>query len=619
VNSLVQELQQKIDRKITFAPGYSLSYGGAFKNLQEATARLSIAVPVALLLIFFLLFISFNSFKQALLIFTAIPLSAIGGVFALWIRGMPFSISAGIGFIALFGVAVLNGIVLIAEFNSLKKSGITNLREIVIMGTRVRLRPVLMTATVASLGFFPMAFSHGSGAEVQKPLATVVIGGLITATFLTLLVLPVLYTYFERIKWKKMKPGSTITVLLILMLSSFGANAQTQRAQTLDVLIQKAIVQNASVQSATLGISKQELIRKTATDFGKTDIGGQYGQSNGRQWDTYFSINQNIPNPGLFGARKKLAYARIEKSKLNVNVVKNDLIYNVKSAYYRLNYLLAYQQLLREQDTVYQNFLKAADLRYKTGESTLLEAKTAETQLNEIRNIAYKNNGDILIVQNQLQTLLNTAAPIAIADSMITKADISSILHLADSLNNPVLKLIKQQIEVANRSVKVKRAEAGPDFSIGYFNQSIIGMQPVNGQEVHFGSGNRFWGVQAGISIPLFYRPYKNKIKAAKVDAEIAQKEFELYNTNIQGKYEQAISEYLKQEKSVRYYEENALPNVGFLRRQAQEAFRQGEIQYVELLQALRSYSEIKSNYLQTVHQFNQSVIELQYLSGQNN
>jgi cobalt-zinc-cadmium resistance protein CzcA len=157
-----------------------------------------VAVPLALALIFLLLYFTFHSFKQGLLIFTAIPLSAIGGIFALWIRNMPFSISAGVGFIALFGVAVLNGIVLIAEFNRLKKAGDLTLREIVLKGTEVRLRPVLMTALVASLGFLPMALSNGSGAEVQRPLATVVIGGLITATLLTLVVLPILYTYFEK-------------------------------------------------------------------------------------------------------------------------------------------------------------------------------------------------------------------------------------------------------------------------------------------------------------------------------------------------------------------------------------------------------------------------------------
>ncbi len=198
VQSIVEEIDKLVSKQLKFEPGYYLTYGGAFKNLEEATQRLMIAVPLALALIFVLLYFTFHSFRHGLLIFTAIPLSSIGGIIALWLRDMPFSISAGVGFIALFGVAVLNGIVLIAEFNRLKKQGGLSLNEIVLKGTEVRLRPVLMTALVASLGFLPMALSHGAGAEVQRPLATVVIGGLVTATLLTLLVLPVLYTYFEK-------------------------------------------------------------------------------------------------------------------------------------------------------------------------------------------------------------------------------------------------------------------------------------------------------------------------------------------------------------------------------------------------------------------------------------
>ena len=210
VQSIVKELQQKVDAQIKLPAGYYATYGGAFENLNAAKSRLMIAVPVSLLLIFLLLFFAFNSVKQGLLIFSAIPLSAIGGIFFLALRGMPFSISAGVGFIALFGVAVLNGLVLIAEFNQIKKETIrkrqntmgnlkiSDLKNIVLEGTRIRLRPVLMTAFVASLGFLPMALSNGSGAEVQKPLATVVIGGLLIATFLTLFVLPVLYIMFEK-------------------------------------------------------------------------------------------------------------------------------------------------------------------------------------------------------------------------------------------------------------------------------------------------------------------------------------------------------------------------------------------------------------------------------------
>ncbi len=155
-------------------------------------------MPVALILIFLLLYFAFNSIKYGLLIYTAIPLSAIGGIFLLALRGMPFSISAGVGFIALFGIAVLNGIVLVAEFNRIKQQGEADLKQLVLRGTVTRLRPVLMTACVASLGFLPMALSNGAGASVQRPLATVVIGGLLIATLLTLFVLPILYIAFEK-------------------------------------------------------------------------------------------------------------------------------------------------------------------------------------------------------------------------------------------------------------------------------------------------------------------------------------------------------------------------------------------------------------------------------------
>lgn len=197
IQSIVDEVKSKIDNDIKFLPGYYPTYGGAFKNLEEARARLFVAVPAALLLIFILLFFTFHSLKQGLIIYTAIPLSAIGGIIALWIRDMPFSVSAGVGFIALFGVAVLNGIVLIAEFNHLEQEGETDMMTLLLRGTTTRLRPVLITAAVASLGFLPMALSHGEGAEVQRPLATVVIGGLVTATMLTLVVLPCLYYLVE--------------------------------------------------------------------------------------------------------------------------------------------------------------------------------------------------------------------------------------------------------------------------------------------------------------------------------------------------------------------------------------------------------------------------------------
>jgi len=198
VESFVNELKSKMTSQLKLPPGYILEYGGTFKNLESARQRLLIAVPVSLFFIFALLFVTFNSVKQGLLVFSGIPFAVVGGIFALVVRDLPFSISAGIGFIALFGVAVLNGIVMIAYFNRLEEEGTTDVHNRIISGTTSRLRPILMTALVASLGFIPMALSTGSGAEVQRPLATVVIGGLISSTLLTLIVLPVLYGIFNK-------------------------------------------------------------------------------------------------------------------------------------------------------------------------------------------------------------------------------------------------------------------------------------------------------------------------------------------------------------------------------------------------------------------------------------
>ena len=215
VQSTVNEIQTKLDKELKLSEGYYFTYGGEFKNLQSATRRLMVVVPIALIIILLLLYATVKNLRESLFVFSAIPLAAIGGVWALWLRGMPFSISAGVGFIALFGVAVLNGIVLIGQINQMEREQREKLAAadmedapgtgasplpFIVESCMMRLRPVLMTALVASMGFLPMALSHGDGAEVQRPLATVVIGGLITSTLLTLLVLPAIYKQFSKRK-----------------------------------------------------------------------------------------------------------------------------------------------------------------------------------------------------------------------------------------------------------------------------------------------------------------------------------------------------------------------------------------------------------------------------------
>ena len=323
VKTVVNTIQKKLDAELLLPDGYYTTYGGQFENLIEANKRLAIAVPMALGLIFILLYFTFKSIKQSLLIFTAIPLSAIGGIFALWLRDMPFSISAGVGFIALFGVAVLNGIVLIGYFNQLKAEGMNDILQRIKEGTKVRLRPVILTAAVASMGFLPMALSTSAGAEVQKPLATVVIGGLISATFLTLIILPILYYFVE----KKTKIKSTSAVILLLFLGfSAKANAQEIPVLTLKSAIELANANNLNIKSYELNEKRYQQLLNSGFEIPKTEFKASFGQLNGFTNDKNLEITQGI-NPFIIGANKKLlkanySKARLEKENLAQNLTK---------------------------------------------------------------------------------------------------------------------------------------------------------------------------------------------------------------------------------------------------------------------------------------------------------
>src|ERR1044072_1071254 len=336
VESTVNEIQQILNEKLKLPAGYFTTYGGQFQNLREAKQRLSIAVPLALLLILFLLYVTFRSLKYMLLIFTAVPLSAIGGIFALLIRGMPFSISAGVGFIALFGVAVLNGIVLIGYFNQLKQEGITDINQRVLEGARVRLRPVIMTAAVASLGFLPMALSNSAGAEVQRPLATVVIGGLITATLLTLFVLPCLYMLFSSKEGNgKSKVPSIATVLI--MVAAFGllpgkqAQAQTKPLSLQDC-INMALQHNLNVKTASLEVEQSKAMTKSSFDPGKTNLMLTQDPTSGGNIDNALGITQSFALPGLYKNQKNVFRQQTLLAEKTRKLTETEVIRDVKTA-----------------------------------------------------------------------------------------------------------------------------------------------------------------------------------------------------------------------------------------------------------------------------------------------
>lgn len=618
VESVVKELQAKVDKKVSFAPGYYPTYGGTFKNLQEARARLSIAVPVALLLIFILLFFTFNSFKQSILIFTAIPLSAIGGIFALWMRDMPFSISAGVGFIALFGVAVLNGIVLISEFNLLKKSGLTDLKDIVLKGTETRLRPVIMTAAVASLGFLPMALSTSGGAEVQRPLATVVIGGLVTATLLTLLILPCLYILSEKLTFRKMKPN-TLTILLFLLCAlPIASQAQTP-VVTLNDAVDLAKRNNLQIQSADLDISYAKQIKRISAEIPKLDASLMYGQYNSiARNDNNITISQSIPFPTLITSKNALGASVVQGNVLKKDATQSEVIYKVKQTYWMLAFLHSKQRLLAQEDSLYRALANAANIRFQTGEGRMLDKTNADTQVGEVTNRISMNSADLSIFSNYLSVLLNATNGMRIADTALVELPFTLSLDTSSIRSNPMLLYMKQQIEIAQKEKNVDVNRTMPDLRVGYFNQSLIGYQTINGQETYFGPNKRFQGFQVGISIPLFFNADMARIKAAGINKVKAETNYTYTENSISGQFKQYVQEYLKYKNTLEYYRNTALPNANLIIEQSSKALQGGEISSLEHLLNLKNALDIKMGYLDILNSYNQAILNLEYLTGKN-
>lgn len=622
VQSVIADVTKQIDAKVQLPTGYYVKYGGQFENLQAAKARLAIAVPVALLLIFVLLFFTFHSVKQTLLIYTAVPMSLIGGILALWIRDMNFSISAGVGFIALFGIAVLNGIVLIAEFNRLEKEGVSDITERVLKGLHTRLRPVIITAAVASLGFLPMALSTSAGAEVQKPLATVVIGGLITATLLTLIVLPIFYIFFSTFSFRslfKRKSVKTLSILLILVVCSAGfnsINAQQTKSINLKQAIQMALDSNLSVRSSKYAVDVQKALKGASWDIPKTSIDGQYGQFNSYSKDNSFTVSQSFAFPTVYINQNKLAKANIKSSEWQLKTSQLEIATQVKQIYWQLAYLYSKQKLFAYQDSLYTGFQKAAELRAKTGETNRLEMISARSQSLEIKNQLQQINADLVIYNQKLQTILNVETTLYPADTVLHRIDYLPTGDKSGLAANPSVSYINQQIEVSRLEKKVESSRALPDLSIGYFSQTMQGTQEINGVPRVFGTGNRFTGIQAGIAVPLWFAPYSAKAKAAKLKEKIAKTDAENFSKSLSGSYRSLMLEFSKNSNSVDYYEKQAIPEADLIIEQATRSYKAGAMDYLDYILSLNRALSIKQNYLDAQNNYNQTVISIDFITG---
>jgi cobalt-zinc-cadmium resistance protein CzcA len=621
VQSVIMDVTGQLDQRIKLPTGYYISYGGQYKNLEAAQKRLSIAVPVALALIFVLLYFTFNSAKQSLLIFTAVPMSAIGGIFALWIRGMNFSISAGVGFIALFGVAVLNGIVLIAEFNRLEKEGVTDITERVLKGLHTRLRPIIMTAAVASLGFLPMALSTSAGAEVQKPLATVVIGGLITATLLTLLILPVFYIFFSTTSFKFRFMSShtkKLAAVLLLLGASSALNSiygQQSRVINLHDAISMALDSNLSIKSDRLSIDVQKALKGASLDLPKTVFDGQYGRFNSYSEDNSLAISQSFAFPSVYMNKSRLADANIKSSMFEHDISRLEIATQVKQVYWQYVYLVSKQKLLAYQDSLFAGFLRAAELRAKSGETNRLEMITARSQSLEIKNQLFQVTADIGIFSRRLSLLLNTSILSVPEVKDLRKIDVSFLTDVSLE-QNPSLGYVRQKVEVSRIQRKLERSQMLPDLSIGYFSQTIIGTQDVDGVALRFGPEDRFAGIQAGISVPIWFKPYTARIKAAKISENVARTEAESYAKSVAGNYRTQLDEYRKFSSSVEYYEKQAVPEAELIIEQATLSYKAGALDYLNYVLTLDRALAIKQNYLDALNNCNQTIITIEFFTG---
>lgn len=606
LQSVVDDVQLLINDNITLPTGYTISYGGQFENLQNAKARLIVAVPLALLLIFIMLYFAFNSVKEALLIFSAIPLSAVGGVLLLWLRDMPFSISAGVGFIALFGIAVLNGIVLIEHFKELKGKDFDSMEDLIKQGTKDRLRAVLLTASAAALGFLPMAVSTNAGAEVQRPLATVVIGGLVTATLLTLVVLPVLYAYSHHIKFRGMgkrrkerKMNRNGLTLLLLLITATGFS---QNKLNLEDLMTLSLENNKGIQAGSLMVDRAEALKGTAFEFDKTDIYYQYDENNlalNGEPLKVFGAQQQFEFPTVYGAKNRLQKSNYELQKSSLEIKKKQLYQSLSNAYFRYQTLNQKAKLYYSLDSIYSKFAHAANRRFELGETNYLEKVTAQAKQRQIAIALSKVKQEILTSYAEIISLVQSGDSLDIAIKKPEKLTVVNTIGLMDTETS----FLEQRQELSNAQKRLEGNRLLPDINLEYF------------QGTNSGLGTSLYGVQLGLRIPILFFGNSSRLKSSKIQTQITTMENRDITITAHQKHRALMVQLEQQSKELAYYEEEGSELSEQILKAATGNFSNGEIDFFQYIQSLENAYEIELNYLDVLDQYNQTVIAINYLT----
>ncbi|MCK0156739.1 CusA/CzcA family heavy metal efflux RND transporter [Cellulophaga sp. F20128] len=604
VKSVVEEIQGRLDAELQLPPGYYIRYGGAFENLERASNRLKTVVPIALLLIFVLIYFALKSIPQTLMIYVAIPMATIGGVFALWLRDMPFSISAGVGFIVLFGVAVLNGLVMVSGLNELKEEGVTNLNDRIIEGTKRRIRPIMLTAFTDVLGFLPMAISSGAGAEVQRPLATVVIGGLLTATFLTLFVLPILYHWVEKGVFKinfKTKSIRVSAVIVFFFTCLFGVQAQDSKVPQQELKLEEAVQLSKEyyplLKQGLLEIFKENALKSTAVDLGTTAIftGGE------EIYDgvgVYTLVGVGQSNIDVFGIapKRKLQAQHLQRAKNSYDLSLLQVEQQLKLAWVQAFQAKKNLELYTELDSIYANFSTAVTLNYELEIISKLEFMAAKSQVLQINNAKQTAKSEYHIALSKLNLWLPSEVYYGVANTFNASLEPEK----TTLKNHPLFAALETDEKVAEAHLKVAQASSLPKFSLQG------GVQRVQGQ-----SG--FYSYQAGVSVPFLSGSTKAQIKIARVDKEIAVSKANYEKKKLQSKYDQALENFKRWKSSWLFYNTEVLPLVKEQRAGALFAYRERAIDYTEFSQLMKETIELELAAQTAFKNYTKSLFQIQY------
>jgi cobalt-zinc-cadmium resistance protein CzcA len=521
---------------------------------------------------------------------------------------MPFSISAGIGFIALFGVAVLNGIVLIAEFNRQKELGVYSIKDLVLTGARLRLRPVLMTAAVASLGFLPMALSNGAGAEVQRPLATVVIGGLVLATFLTLFVLPILYLLFEK---KVYVPKEKMLGLFLFAILSGSVSLQAQTPISLQAAIDTALQNNEGLSAESFKALAAKKMQQTAWSLPNAELVYGRGQIQSNYQDDSWEFTQKLAFPGFYGAQKKVLKADYQMAQQDYSAATFSIKAAVSETYYQYLHALEKERIYQRIEKQLAQLLKLADLRLAAGESNIIEKSAAAQQMAE----ALKQLQQVKLAKQisliRFQILLGTAQEY-VPDSTALRMPFAERIALD---NNPVLLKFQTQQSLSRAKLKTERMRFLPELHLGYQNMSITG---VGNDERFYPRSNRFQAVQVGIGMPLFLGSNLARSKALAFELKASELSFAYARKQILQQQESMFKQIISLDTLCKYYETGVLYEANLAQDAAWQQYQQGGINFMEWMLLHNQSIQTNTTYLEIVQQYNQLLIQYQNFQNSN-